>query len=189
MASLIINDLPFPFNANLESIFINDIIPYFQKTLNKHGKIYLIGHSLGGYNALSLGLRHPSVFRVVIAISPFISTKSPFDDKFVNNKSVTKKNIVFTKFIKKALIYTFKDEKKWDEYNAFDIVNNSNNKNYPFIIISSSQEELPEFTYSIKNFLKSLDDKKIEYKYFITPGNHQKPKIEKLFVFFIKKQV
>lgn len=184
MASLIINDTPYPFNANLESIFINDLIPYFQNYLNKHGKIYLIGYSMGGFNALSLGFRHPDLFPIVVAISPFIAPISPFDKRFeekVNNTNI------FLKLFKKMLVYTFKYEKKWNEYNAYNIINTRFMNNKPYIIISTTKKELPEFTNSIKLFNKKMEEKKINFQYVFTSGTHQRPKIQNLIVFLMKK--
>ncbi len=184
MASLIINDTPYPFNANLESIFINELIPYFQNQLNKHGKIYLIGHSMGGFNVLSLGLRHPELFQIVIAISPFVAPISPFDDRFeekINNHNF------FLKLFKKMLIYTFKDEKIWNEYNAYNILRKNQLHNNPLIIISTSEKELPEFTNSIKLFNNLMKEKKIKFHYFSTQGTHQRPIIYNLITFLMKK--
>lgn len=189
MASLIINDIPYPFDANLESIFINELIPYFKKLLNKNGKIYLIGHSMGGYNALSLAFRHSDLFPVVIAISPFIPIKSPFKKNFEKKINNSNKDNFFLIFLKKTLKYTFKDEKNWNKYNFFNKITKANNNDVPYIIISSSDKDIPEFSYSIKVFLKKMQKEKINYKYFLTPGSHQKPKIENLIVSLMKRTI
>lgn len=178
MASLIIDDVPYPFDANLESIFINELIPYFQNQLNKHGKIYLLGHSMGGFNSLSLGLRHPDLFPIVIAVSPFVAPVSPFDKSFeekINNKFLLK-------LFKKILVYTFKDENKWHEYNAYNIINNKKLHNNPLIIISASEKELPEFTTSINSFRNIMKEKNINFRYFPAQGTHQRPIIDNLIV-------
>ena len=189
MASVIINDIPYPFDANLESIFINELIPYFKNYLKRDGKIYLIGHSMGGYNALTLGFRHPDIFPTVIAISPFIPVKSPFDKNFEKDPIDSNKNNIFLIFLKKLLKYTFKDEKNWNNYDFFNKITLENDNKIPYIIISSSENEIPEITYSINLFTKKMEKQKINYKYFLTPGNHQKPKIKNLVTLFMEKQI
>ena len=85
------------------------------------------------------------------------------------------------------LVYTFKDEKKWYEYNAYNILNMKYKSNKPHVIISTSEKELPEFTNSINLFSKKMDEKNINFQYSITPGTHQRPDIQNLIVFLMEK--
>ena len=172
-AFLFVEDAPYPYDADLESLFISTIIPYFQDLLNKHRHVYLIGHSMGGFNALMLALRNPSKFTCIATISPFVAPISPFSKEF----EIRGKELRMSKFqifmIKNMLTTAFETQEKWTKYNPFNLINNFDDNEYPFIILSSATNDLPGFAVSINGFSKLLDKKDFPYYYCEAEGDHK----------------
>jgi S-formylglutathione hydrolase len=60
----------------MESYLIDELIPFILHSENTTGDIGIFGHSMGGHGALSLGLRHASVFTSVSALAPICAPSS-----------------------------------------------------------------------------------------------------------------
>ena len=170
---LFIEDAPAPFSADLETVFIEEIMPYFQNKLNKKGNVYLIGHSMGGFNALMLSLRNPSVFKCITAISPFVAPFSPYSDDFQKKGEELKMSKFQINFSKKILTSAFPTEKKWLEYNPFYLVEKYENNKKPYIFLSSATEDLPGFEKSIDKFSKLLNKENFKLNYCSSKGDHK----------------
>jgi pimeloyl-ACP methyl ester carboxylesterase len=174
---------PDPYNADLEQMFFNDIIPYFQKMLSVNNKVYLIGHSLGGFNSLSLSLRHPDKISGIAVISPYVAPISPFTDEFDKKGKELKMSDFQVKFLKTLLTGAYVTEKKWFEYNPFKLVESG--KSFPYISISDAKNDLPGFEWSIDNFNALLDEKSIRHNYCKSSGDHNTA-CKDLFYEFLK---
>jgi len=62
-----------PTSGNWETFFTKTLVPYIDahyRTLPTSSARGLVGHSTGGFNAVSLGLRHPELFGAIGAASP-----------------------------------------------------------------------------------------------------------------------
>jgi S-formylglutathione hydrolase len=60
-------------NGNWEDAIYRDLVQYIDanyRTLATSGSRGIAGHSMGGYGALVLGMKHPDVFSTVYALSP-----------------------------------------------------------------------------------------------------------------------
>ena len=167
---LFLNYLPKPFDADTESLFINKIVPYFKDKLNCNGKVYLVGHSMGGFNALTLSLRNPEIFPMITIISPYVAPISPFTDEFDKMGEKLKMPKLQVKMLKNILTKAFQSEDEWYKYNPFKLVEENNN--FPFIIMSTTTNDLPGFEASIKDFDKLLSENKIDHYFCDTPGDH-----------------
>jgi len=65
----------------MESYIVNELYSLIQNEF-KVNKISIMGHSMGGHGALTLGLRHPEKFRSISAFSPIVHpTKAPWGIK------------------------------------------------------------------------------------------------------------
>ncbi len=168
---LFLKYLPAPYDADTESLFINKIVPYFKEKLNCNGKVYLIGHSMGGFNALTLSLRNPELFPVAVVISPYVAPISPFGEEFDKKGEELKMPKLQVKILKSTLTKAFQSEEEWYKYNPFKLVE-KNNK-FPFIIMSAATNDLPGFEWSIKDFDKLLTNKGIDHYFCDNPGDHR----------------
>ena len=167
---LFLNYLPKPFDADTESLFINKIVPYFKEKLNSYGKVFLVGHSMGGFNALTLSLRNPELFPVITIISPYVAPISPFTDDFDKMGEKLKMPKLQVNMLKNILTKAFQSEEEWYKYNPFKLIEKNNN--FPFIIMSTTTNDLPGFEASIKDFDKLLSENKIKHYFCDTPGDH-----------------
>ncbi len=62
-----------PTSGKWETFFTKSLVPYIDahyRTLPTSSARGLVGHSTGGFNAVSIGLRHPELFGVIAAASP-----------------------------------------------------------------------------------------------------------------------
>lgn len=170
-AFMFLEDAPEPYSEDLETLFIKEIIPYFNNILDvSSDKSYLIGHSLGGYNVLSLSMRNPEVFPIVCCISPYTAPFSPWDDDFeqTGKKLKMSPNQIF--LLKSMLSNAFGSKEKWNEYNPFYLL--EKNDKFPFIILSSATEDLPGFNWSVNLFAQKLTEKGIPNISCETKGDH-----------------
>ena len=181
---LFLNNAPSPYNMDLEDFFIKKIIPYFREKLNCNGKIYLIGHSMGGYNALTLSLRHPEMFPVIAAISPYTAPISPFTDAFDKKGEELNMPKLQVAVLKGLLTNAYKTEENWDQYNPFKLV--EKNKTFPYIILSTAKHDLPGFEWSITNFGNLLEKKGIPHYFCKTEGDHRSA-CKNIFMHFLEE--
>ena len=181
---LFLNDAPAPYKMDMEEFFIQKIIPYFKEKLNCSGKIYLIGHSMGGYNTLTLSLRYPKMFPVITAISPYTAPISPFSDAFDKKGEELNMPKLQTAVLKKLLTNAYKTEENWDQYNPFVLI--EKNKTFPYMIFSTAKNDLPGFEWSITNFSNVLEKKEIPHYFCKTEGDH-KSVCKNIFLHFLEK--
>ncbi|MBN2547040.1 MAG: hypothetical protein JXB50_14660 [Spirochaetes bacterium] len=183
-AFVFIEDAPFPYSANLESLFLNNIIPYFKNKYLKTGNVYLIGHSLGGYNSITISFRYPDKIKAIAVISPYVAPISPFSSDF--DKKGTELNMpkLQVKILKTLLISAYESESKWFEYNPFMLIEKQDK--FPYISISDAKNDLPGFEWSIDNFVKELEKNNIEHAYCKSEGDHRST-CKKIFYNFLEK--
>lgn len=184
MSYIIKNNLPFPFECDLENIFIYKIIPHIRKNINKNGNIHLIGHSIGAFSAFNLCFKYPDVFKSVFAISPFITKYSPFNNDFEYYKNAIYDNPSWSYFIKYNLIHAFQNENEWANNNPFDLVDKIDSNKISLIIITEAEEELLGFNENIEAFRKKLNDKKVKYFYYKVKGDHHRCDIREGYKIF-----
>jgi S-formylglutathione hydrolase FrmB len=169
-AFLVLDGLPRPYNLDLETLFINEIIPYFKNHLNCSGNVYLVGHSMGGFNCLSLSMRNPDVFKVTAVLSPYVGPISPFTDEFVENARSLGASDLNIFLMKDVLTDIFVSEERWYEYNPLKLTEEAGS--HPYIVFSTAENDLPGFTESIVDFKEKLEENNIEYYFCETNGDH-----------------
>jgi S-formylglutathione hydrolase len=65
---------PWRTNFRMESYVINDLLTALEANFpTDRERIGIMGHSMGGHGALTLGLKHPALFRSVSAIAPIVA--------------------------------------------------------------------------------------------------------------------
>jgi S-formylglutathione hydrolase FrmB len=82
-----------PVTGNWEDYVISDVIGYIDshyRTLPDAGGRAIAGHSMGGFGALNLAMRHPGLFSAVYMLSPGVFDRNGLDDwlMFDNPKKV-----------------------------------------------------------------------------------------------------
>lgn len=64
--------------GNWEQAIVTEVVPYIDatyRTIPEPAGRGLTGHSMGGYGALTIGMKHPDVFGSIFAMSPAIASK------------------------------------------------------------------------------------------------------------------
>ncbi len=95
--------------GNWEDFTVNDLVSYVDskyRTIAKPGSRGIAGHSMGGYGAITIGLKHPDVFSVVYGLNPAVLGWSR--DLTIENPGFA--NILKVKTPEEALqqgVYTF----------------------------------------------------------------------------------
>jgi len=169
-AYLFLNGLLKPYSIDLETLFINEIIPYFKEYLNCTGNVYLIGHSMGGYNCLALALRNPDIFKIAVTLSPYVGPISPFTEEFAENGRALGASELNIWIMQKVLTNTFISEERWYEYNPLKLAENTGS--FPYLIFSTTDNDLPGFTDSIIDFRNKLVKNGIDHYFCEAEGDH-----------------
>ena len=130
----------------------------------------MIGHSLGGYNSLTVSLRHPDVISGIAVISPYVAPISPFTDEFDRKGKELKMPSFQINMLKKLLTGAYVDEENWYRYNPFRLVEKGGN--FPYIVLSDAVKDLPGFEWSIDNFNDLLEKKGVSHEFCKSAGDH-----------------
>ncbi|MEW6737882.1 MAG: alpha/beta fold hydrolase [Acidobacteriota bacterium] len=87
-----------PVTGNWEDFITEDLVKYIDsryRTLSDAAGRGLAGHSMGGYGAIKLGMKHPDIYSAVYALSPCcfewaadLSIDNPFWSKVINLKKM-----------------------------------------------------------------------------------------------------
>jgi pimeloyl-ACP methyl ester carboxylesterase len=181
---MFIEDAPPPYDRDLETILIREIVPAVQELAGAKGRVFLAGHSLGGFNVLFLSLRHPDRFPVVTVFSPYTAPISPFDRELFEEMG---RRFEMTPFrvamIQGMLTGAFENEGKWYEYNPFRLLEQGGP--YPYIIMSGATDDLPGFEWAIDEFDEALEEKGVDRYYCKSEGSHWTT-CEEIFSVFIR---
>lgn len=170
-AFLFVDDAPPPFSADLERVFLEKVVPHFRERLGVKGNNYLLGHSLGGYNSLTLALRNPEVFPLAAVISPYTAPISPFDPEFElkgEELSMTRSQV---RQLKQMLTSAYGSRENWDHYNPFELLKGEGP--FPRLIISAATDDLPGFNWAIKLYSEALKERGIEHHFCEATGDHR----------------
>lgn len=167
---LLLDQLPDPYNADLETIFLEELVPYFREKLDRQGNIYLIGFSMGGFNAASMAMRHPDMFPGVALISPYTAPISPFEEEFDEFGKTNGMSRLSVSFTKNLLTSAFQTPERWDEYNPYYLAETQ--EKHPYIVMSATTEDLPGFEWAMNTFSDTLTESGIDHKSCVSPGTH-----------------
>jgi len=112
-------EAPWSKHYHMYDYVINELQPAvfdnFPGDANRHG---LTGHSMGGHGALTIGLKHPEIFRSLSAFAPICTTlHSPWGQKALG-------------------YYLGEDTASWQEYDACEVARNvSDGASYSKILV------------------------------------------------------
>lgn len=150
-----------------EDYLIQDLIPYvdshYRTVAAREGRA-IAGLSMGGYGAMTLGLRHPDMFAAIASMSGALGSAQPAFSKPIAEPKLRK---VFD-----------------DDFGALD--NPVRAEEDPFELIKKvPADKLPDLYFSIgssdfllKNnldFLELLTKLKVRFRYSEVPGKHEWP--------------
>jgi len=73
------------FYGAYEDYIVNDLVTYIDSAYNTIANVdkrILIGHSMGGFGAVTLGFKHPDIFRFIISLSAPLEFNQPLELMF-----------------------------------------------------------------------------------------------------------
>jgi pimeloyl-ACP methyl ester carboxylesterase len=87
-----------PVTGNWEDFVVHDLVEYIDdnyRTLPRAGSRGIAGHSMGGFGALNIAMKHPDVFSAVYSISPGL-----FDEHGLAESQMFDTPLLVTSFLK-----------------------------------------------------------------------------------------
>ena len=130
----------------MESIYIKEFIPYFEKNYVQSGNSerIIVGNSAGGYGALRFSIVYPELFSNSILLAPASYYPSPPDISSSRKIEVFKVSGVF-------------NDSLWQSYSHVALLEKNNTiKNYPKLYISTGDDDpygIFNVVYDLREFL------------------------------------
>lgn len=146
----------------MESIYIDEFIPYFETTYSKSSAIVrlIAGNSAGGYGALRFTILHPELFRSTILLAPASYYPLPPELSSSRKINVFKDNGVFNDSI-------------WQSKSHIKLFNNSKkNKKYPKIYLSTGDDDEYDIFNVVYDVRQQLNKYSIKNEVTIIDGKH-----------------
>jgi pimeloyl-ACP methyl ester carboxylesterase len=102
-----------PVTGNWEDHIVNDVVGYVDshfRTLPQAESRGITGHSMGGFGALNIAMRHPDVFSAVYSMSPGLFDESGLEESFMFSSEPTIRN--FVKYEEQLALLSLEDAQK-----------------------------------------------------------------------------
>ncbi len=121
--------------SGLFKFYIDDVMPWVEKNLGyKPGRKFLLGESMGGFNAAQFYFKRPDIFEKVAIICPAFTTWGPQSSKeeveeYVKRNNANKGNISWLRAGLKAF---FPKTSDWMNADVFQLVNEQKENYYQF---------------------------------------------------------
>lgn len=170
-----LTDVPgFLKKSRLET-FNDDFLPYLEKRIPAHLlKRYVVGESMGGYNALRFANFKSDVVDKVIAFCPALSTVSPYSSpvqisEFVNRNPAVDLKVLFS--VLSFAVLEFPLPQFWSRNSPLEL---SNSKNYtlPPLFITSNKDDLYGFNEGTQLYASNLQLKGLQVQHYYQDGPH-----------------
>ncbi|MDE7152891.1 MAG: esterase family protein [Muribaculaceae bacterium] len=149
-------DSPVDPSMQMESFFINDLVPYIDATyptIPSADKRAISGLSMGGHGALWLGLRHPDVFKSVASMSGGVDIR-PFPKNWKMAKRLGTKA---------------ENPEVWEQHTVINLVPGLKNGEQNILFDCGKDDFFAEVN---NNLHKELDKNGIDHDYIVRPGKH-----------------
>ena len=173
--------------GELMDFILDEAMPEIEASLEGFkGKRFLVGLSMGGFNATQLYLWHPGPFAKVALLCPALAEISPYVsdseyDDFIRRTQADPEKARFTRGI---IQYAFKDETQWALASPFQIGPELLNPMHPPLFISTGQEDDFGFFEGGKGFADLARTKGVhEVKWAPINGKHCSFDADALFQF------
>jgi putative tributyrin esterase len=124
----------------------------------------IAGLSMGGYGALSLGLRHPHTFRFIGSLSGSLDVPFLIPDLERNGRAG----------LKASLEHIFgRDTTFWAAHAPFRLAASMPASDAPYFYLANGiQDEFTRRLYLYRDFADLLHSRSLRYEYHETPGRH-----------------
>jgi S-formylglutathione hydrolase FrmB len=152
-------------SARFEDAYVNELLPYVNRKYPVDDRfVGIAGMSMGGYGALTIGLRHPDRFRFIGAISASLDIPFGISDLGQNDRAG------FRASLERAF---GKDTAGWAAVTVQRIAAHIDTARVPYIyLVNGIQDEFVLRLSLYRAFADILRGRGIRYEYHETPGRH-----------------
>ena len=201
-------------NGNYEDFITQDLVTYidahYKTRTNANGRA-IMGHSMGGYGAIVLGLKRPDIFSVIAAHSPLVSIESfkPFIPLIVLENPMGLQGPDPSKFLTSALYATsaawspnlnnppfFVDLpftwpntevisgvwSRWSEHDPLQLLSTQNVSALKGLYFDGGNQDEFGFPMFYPLFTTALDDLGVNYTYQSFEGTHWNKLYERMVI-------
>jgi len=144
-------------DQNIETYFMDELIPHIRKTLPCDGRFAIAGLSMGGHGAMVLALRNPGIFASASSMSGILDiTRHPGQWKLP---------LVFGPFAGERV-------RDWRDHSALELIQRSSSglENLALMVSVSSEDEYSRD--ENRDFHAKLDELGKAHVYRAKPGGH-----------------
>ncbi len=148
-------DSPSAAGWQYESFFLKELMPFVASKYHvDKTNIFITGASMGGYGAMRIFLRHPSLFKSAGSTSGVLNLRYSG----------------FRKSTLASLLGEYSDENKlFDSYSVINLLSNIQNTDKQLIFDSGTEDYL---YVTSRKFREKCDELKIKATYIARPGKH-----------------
>jgi len=152
--------------ARYEDYIIHDLLPFVQKLYGVDTSLQVIGGvSMGGYGSLVLGLRHPDIFRAILAFSSSLDIPKGIPLLETAGRGVLRPSL------EQAL--GARPSRTWTEYDPFLLASHLDSARAPYVYLANGiHDEFARRLLLHREFADTLRAHGIPYEYHETPGRH-----------------
>lgn len=156
--------------ARYENHLITELIPLVDRTYRtiraRHMRS-IAGLSMGGYGAVKLALKYPSLFSFAAGLSPAIQFPSDMDDTLISARwSAGLRNSGRSAF-------GFPENGRWNENDVHALAEHMNVPDPPYVYLSvGSSDAFPEIVTHTHRLASTLRKNGIPFELHETPGRH-----------------
>lgn len=127
-------------------------------------RIGIAGLSMGGFGALTLGLRHPETFRFIGAMSASLDIPYGITTLEEHGRGGLREDL------EKAF---GTDSSRWASHDAFRLLARSDSAEIPYLyLVNGIQDEFAQRIDYYREFASTLSYRHLPYEYHETPGHH-----------------
>jgi S-formylglutathione hydrolase FrmB len=164
--------------SGLYNVFANRVLPFMENQIQMFspqsmGQRFLMGESMGGYNAVQMYLRNHQFFAKAALVCPAISTVSPFAGVKASWRYIKRTGASFLKvFIGHMVTRLFMpDQQAWEQNDPLVLAQNMNEE-YPPIFLSVGSEDSYGFQEGTARFVEIAKEKGVHVTWEPTKGGH-----------------
>jgi S-formylglutathione hydrolase len=140
---------PWARHYKMADYLVKELVPLILQNFYCYdSRVHIMGHSMGGHGALTLGLRNPDLFASISAFAPILNpTKCPWGEKAFKG-------------------YLGDSREQWKEYDATCLVAAAQGENIPLLIDQGLADEFLEMQLGLTSFKEAAAgaSRQVEYR-------------------------
>ncbi len=169
------------------TLFWNEILPFVKNRFARLGKTTALGHSMGGFNALSVFLDNPDFWDTVVLISPAVADLAPYASQTEKENYVRRmKRNTLRQWLKSfskpdtrkidGILGNWRnlvsDNQEWRRIDPLARLKNLDRRSNTRFFVTAGKKDPFGFSEGVMKISAILAEKGISVKYHISDGGH-----------------